>query len=118
MKTRLLGIVVGIAVLTLVTVSGSALGRGEAAKPVRLKAATLIVEVNATDGDAGLQVFLDGEPWRSMRITAPNGREIASVEAQVRMAGFSRRERKPDQLCIPVTGRSPMAFRRRRTSSS
>ena len=91
MRMRMLGIVVGTAVLTLVAVSGSALG-GEAAKPVRLKAATLIVEMNATDGDAGLQVFLDGEPWRSMKITAPNGREIASVEAQGRLKGYGLTE--------------------------
>jgi hypothetical protein len=92
MKTRMLGIVVGIAVLALVAVSGSALGRSEAAKPVRLKAATLIVEMNATDGDAGLQVFLDGEPWRSMKITAPNGREIVSIEAQGRLKGYGLTE--------------------------
>jgi uncharacterized membrane protein len=42
-----------------------------ASTAVRLEEATMIVEVNATDGDAGLQVFLDGEPWSSMTISAP-----------------------------------------------
>jgi hypothetical protein len=33
-----------------------------AVKPLRLADATMIVEVNATDGDAGPQVFIDGDP--------------------------------------------------------
>lgn len=37
------------------------------------------IEVNATDGDAGLQIFLDGEPWRRARVEDPNGRLVYSV---------------------------------------
>jgi hypothetical protein len=51
-------------------------------KPIRLAAATTIVEVNATQGDAGLQVFFDGDPWRSMRITGPDGRSRELVDIQ------------------------------------
>jgi hypothetical protein len=47
--------------------------------PVPFKDATLIVETNATDGDAGLQVFLDHEPWRSVAIQRPDGRKILDV---------------------------------------
>lgn len=50
--------------------------------PVRLEEAKLIIEVNATDGDAGLQVFLDGEAWRSMEIFGPDGRKLLDVESQ------------------------------------
>ena len=54
-------------------------------KSLRLDEATMIVEVNATDGDAGLQVFLDGEPWRRMTLSAPNGREILAVSTRTRL---------------------------------
>jgi hypothetical protein len=54
-------------------------------KPLRLADATMIVEVNATDGDAGLQVFLDGDPWRTMTISSPDGRRIVEVSAKGRL---------------------------------
>jgi hypothetical protein len=63
-----------------------------AAKPQRLAAATMIVEVNATDGDAGLQVFLDGEPWKWMRITGPDGRRILRVATRSRLRGYGLTE--------------------------
>jgi hypothetical protein len=63
-----------------------------AAKPIRLAEATMIVEVNATDGDAGLQVFLDGEPWKSMRITSPSGRRILDVSTRGRLKGYGLTE--------------------------
>jgi hypothetical protein len=60
--------------------------RTEAAvKPLRLADATMIVEVNATDGDAGLQLFLDGEPWRTMTISGPDGRRLLEVSAKGRL---------------------------------
>src|SRR5918995_4265609 len=50
--------------------------KATAAKAMRLEDTTVIVETNATDGDAGLQFFLDGEPWRSMKIFRPGGKKI------------------------------------------
>jgi hypothetical protein len=61
-------------------------------KPVRLAQSTLIVEVNATDGDAGLQVFLDGEPWKTMAISGPGGQTILDVEAEGRLKNFGLTE--------------------------
>jgi Fibronectin type III domain len=63
-----------------------------AAAPVRLDEATMIVEVNATDRDAGLQVFLDGDAWRSMNISAPNGRRILAVDTKNRLEGYGLTE--------------------------
>jgi hypothetical protein len=63
-----------------------------ASKPIRLAQSTLIVEVNATDGDAGLQVFLDGEPWRSMRISGPDGQTVLEVEGEGRLQNFGLTE--------------------------
>jgi len=89
-------IVAGVAALVVSALGGSALARGQArtdvAKPVRLADSTLIVEVNATDGDAGLQVFLDGEPWRAMKITGPNGRTILAVNTVGRLKGYGLTE--------------------------
>jgi hypothetical protein len=47
--------------------------------PEPFKDARLIVETNATDGDAGLQVFLDHEPWRSVAIYRPDGEKLLDV---------------------------------------
>ena len=38
--------------------------------------ASVIIEVNATDQDAGFQVFLDSEGWRDVQVFGPNGRAI------------------------------------------
>ena len=46
------------------------------AKIVKLKDARLKIELNATDGDAGIQVFIDSDPWKSMDIYDPYGRLI------------------------------------------
>src|SRR5688572_14095790 len=79
---------VGIAVAT----SGSGSEAQAASGPIRLADATMIVEVNATDGDAGLQVFLDGEPWKSMTISDPDRRTILDVEAEGRLEGYGLTE--------------------------
>jgi hypothetical protein len=85
---------VGIAVASAIAKSKSDptnLARA-ASSPARLADATMIVEVNATDGDAGLQVFLDGEPWRSMTISDPDGRAILAINAQGRLKNFGLTE--------------------------
>ncbi|MCI0656707.1 MAG: hypothetical protein L0170_06500 [Acidobacteria bacterium] len=44
--------------------------------------ATLIrIEVNATDGDAGIQIFLDGEGWTRLEVFDPNGQQILDFSA-------------------------------------
>lgn len=46
---------------------------------IELSEASVIIEVNSTDGDAGFQVFLDGEGWRRARVFGPNGTQILNV---------------------------------------
>ena len=43
---------------------------------VEFSDARLKIEANATDGDAGLQVFIDSDPWNSINIFDPNGKLI------------------------------------------
>jgi hypothetical protein len=96
MKRRQVRIAVGAALLALLALGGTALGGDQArtakSKPIPLAAATLIVEVNGTDGDAGLQFFLDGEPWRSMTISDPTRRVIVDVDAEGRLKDWGLTE--------------------------
>jgi hypothetical protein len=43
-------------------------------KVVPIKDARLKIELNATDQDAGVQVFIDADPWKTMDIYDPDGR--------------------------------------------
>ncbi len=43
---------------------------------IPFKDARLKIEANDTDGDAGVQVFLDADPWRLLEIYDPNGRRL------------------------------------------
>jgi hypothetical protein len=72
--------------------SGQSPGAKAAAKPIKIEDATMIIELNSTDGDAGLQAFLDGEPWRSMRISAPDGRKLVEVNNKGRLKNFGLTE--------------------------
>jgi hypothetical protein len=72
--------------------SGQGPGPRAAAKPIQLEEATMIIELNSTDGDAGLQAFLDGEPWNEMSISSPDGRTILDLGARGRLKGFGLTE--------------------------
>jgi hypothetical protein len=59
-----------------------------AAGPMRLAQSDLFIEINATDGDAGLQLNLDGEKWDNMRIVNPRGATILNVSGSSRLKGY------------------------------
>lgn len=63
-------------------------GGDQRAAPIRLAESDLFIELNGTDGDAGLQLKLDGEPWDEMRIIDPRGREVLDVRAGGRLVGY------------------------------
>jgi hypothetical protein len=95
MKRRavLAGLTALVSLFGIVTASSSPGPAARAAsRTVRLDKATMIVEVNATDGDAGLQVFLDGEPWRRMTLAAPNGRQILAVNTRTKLRNYGLTE--------------------------
>ena len=53
---------------------------GKGSRPrVELSDARLKIELNDTDGDAGIQVFVDGDPWKSMEIFDTRGRRLLRV---------------------------------------
>ena len=51
-----------------------------------LKDARLKIELNATDLDAGIKVFIDSEPWKSIAIFDPHGRMIFESVTRGRLA--------------------------------
>jgi hypothetical protein len=59
-----------------------------AAKPLKFSKSDLFIEINATDGDAGLQLQLDGEKWNSMRIINPRGAAILDVSGSSSVRGY------------------------------
>ncbi len=70
---------VAVVALILVAAAPGLLAHGNK-ENVELEDATIIVEVNSTDGDAGFQIFLDGEGWRRVSIYDPNWRQIFKVK--------------------------------------
>ena len=49
------------------------------AEAKRLDETAIYIEINDTDGDAGIQIFLDGEGWDVMQVFDPDGNEVMSV---------------------------------------
>lgn len=43
---------------------------------VQLKDGRLKIELNSTDHDVGIQLFLDADPWKTMDIFDPNGKRV------------------------------------------
>jgi len=53
---------------------------------VPLKDARLKIELNSTDQDAGVQVFIDADPWKTMDIFDPYGKMIFRATNRGRLA--------------------------------
>jgi hypothetical protein len=53
---------------------------GGSVEAVEFDHADIFYELNATDGDVGVQVSLDAESWRVVRIASPRGQQIFEVE--------------------------------------
>jgi hypothetical protein len=49
---------------------------------IPLAQARIIFEFNQTANDLGVQVFLDGESWKKLRIISPDGKTIFEVEGR------------------------------------
>jgi hypothetical protein len=57
--------------------------------------------VNATDGDAGLQVFLDGEPWKAVTIFRPDGRRMLDVATRGQLRDYGLTELFTESTTTP-----------------
>jgi hypothetical protein len=67
-------------------------GQAAKRKPLPYEDHDLFIETNATDGDAGLQQFLDGEDWRRTKLRDPKGRALTDVKANGRLRDFGLTE--------------------------
>ena len=56
------------------------------------KRAQMRVEINSTDLDAGLQIDLDHEPWRSISVEDPNGKKMLDVVNHGVLKGYGLTE--------------------------
>jgi hypothetical protein len=57
-----------------------------------LEDARLKFEINSTDHDGGVQVFIDAEEWKTMSIFDPQGNRIFSTQTRGRLARFGGSE--------------------------
>jgi len=87
-RTSLLGL--GAAIAVPVIYLGSAAGASP--QPVEFSDSRLKVEINATDGDAGLQIFLDGEAWKDVQLLDPQGEPVLDVDVTGRAENFGLTE--------------------------
>jgi hypothetical protein len=76
------------AVAFVLTTGAAELWAGAA---VKLSETAIFIEINDTDGDAGLQVFLDGDAWKKIKVIAPNGEAILKIKGKgnVRVLGLT-----------------------------
>ena len=72
------------AALTLTASPPQAADKQEPA-PVPFEATRLIIEFNSTDEDIGVQVFLDVDTWRVVRILNPRGQQIFKASAKANL---------------------------------
>jgi hypothetical protein len=56
----------------------------------------LVVEYNATDGDAAVQAFFDGPAWTRIRVVGPTGRTIVERTNPLGMSGVDLTESVPE----------------------
>jgi hypothetical protein len=79
-------------VLALFLLVAVVLGLAAPAWAAQFSDAKIIFEVNATDGDAGIQVFLDGVPWKNVKIFNPDQVQIAEFQGKGNLEGFGLTE--------------------------
>jgi len=65
----------------ITAIIGLAAAPGRSADEIPFSKAKIIIEFNATGNDVGVQVLLDGDPWKRLKIESPNGRKILDITA-------------------------------------
>jgi hypothetical protein len=106
MAGKVLGASIALALITAVVglrTAGGPPGEDEAAaariagdptaqeaqrRPLRFATSDLFIEINATDGDAGLQMNLGGVTWQRLTLRDPSGRTIMDVAGEGRLRDY------------------------------
>ena len=77
--------ITALTIVALIVIAGA-----PAAWAKRLEDAEIYIEINDTDGDAGIHVFLDGEGWDAMQMVGPTGVQFSVLaENGVGMQGIT-----------------------------
>jgi hypothetical protein len=88
-----IAVLIGVAAASAAAIAAAGGGPGGAdKKPLEYAAANLFIETNATDGDIGLQLFMDAEAWDSFKLFDPEGRMLiqkASTEGRLEGWGLT-----------------------------
>lgn len=69
----------GVLIVAILLLAGTV---AMAETPVELEDSSIYIEYNSTDNDLGFHVLLDGEDWKLMTVTNPNGKTIFRVDGQ------------------------------------
>ena len=67
--------------LALSTLPIIGVAAGFVVPPVQFEITRMFIEFNSSAEDIGVQVFLDGDPWRRVKIVNPNGVRLLEVES-------------------------------------
>ena len=78
MKFHILVIVAIVASLFMV----APVWAGNNGSAIPFSRAKIIVEFNASAQDVGIQVLVDGEPWKHLRVFSPNGRRVLEITSR------------------------------------
>jgi hypothetical protein len=83
---------IGLVVLGSTPLLIPAMAQGAPEKPTPFDDARLEIEFNATDGDAGFQIFADAEEWRQFEIFRPDGGRIVNFQTDGNLDDFGLSE--------------------------
>jgi hypothetical protein len=95
MRRRLAATAFIVALAAMSTAAIAATGghsSARAQKPLRYAQHDLYIETNSTDRDAGLQVALDGEDWKWLKVRDPRGQLLVDLETRGRLRRFGLTE--------------------------
>jgi hypothetical protein len=83
---------IGLVVLGATPLLIPAMAQGAPEKPTPFDDARLEIEFNATDGDAGFQIFADAEEWKQFEIFRPDGGRIVNFQTDGNLDDFGLTE--------------------------
>ncbi len=103
-------VVLAMAVATyVVPIRGVARGSGDGERSDKtpFKEVKLLIEHNATAEDTGFQLFLDGEPWKRLKVAGPDGKVLLDFRAgsELRALGLTEfffETNEPPNADVPI----------------
>ena len=76
-----LAIAAGLGAVLVLAVASSSSSANAGAEPLLFSKAKILIELNATAQDAGIQMLLDGEGWEWVNVFSPKGAKVLDIRA-------------------------------------